>query len=267
MLDCLKDFNKHYEIYKSTDHAYIRLRPVVDFIRELKLKYWVLSDDLKDQSDLFAEQGSDSEASYLRERLPRVSQPSPWIDYGSVAPVQRIAEFKQHGDLFMALKAQENLVSELAMLSSPSQVMLDAIFTFATMSQTLQGRQIETMSALGLVTPTQIESPVLHRLSRINNEFVILAALQAGLPLNGLDYLGRTALHIAAEMNYPKTASALIQNGIDIECVDVFKRPALSVALQNNSYATANVLLQHDVDVEAGDIYGHTPLHQAIIYM
>lgn len=231
VLDSVQDFKKQYAIYRSNEHARTKVKVVEDFIRDLKLKYWILCDDLKAQAHLTGT---------------------------SLDP--------QHGDIFMDLKAQENILAyPVTTMPSGSLTDLFAMDRLVMLCETLELRQHETMSALGIATPIQNIFSVPHRVAAMNSESVTMAALQASIPLNSHDYLGRTALHVAAEKDFSSTALVLIQGGIDLECKDVFERSALLIALQNGSYNTATLLLEHEVDVEASDLFGHTPLHQAVL--
>ncbi|MHC4661912.1 MAG: ankyrin repeat domain-containing protein [Planctomycetota bacterium] len=74
-------------------------------------------------------------------------------------------------------------------------------------------------------------------------------------------YLGRAALHVAAEKGYLKAARLLIYNGASPDGRMHFERTPLHVAAEYNQRGIAALLIEHGADIEAKDHEGMTPLY------
>ncbi|EFZ03329.2 Ankyrin repeat-containing domain protein [Metarhizium robertsii ARSEF 23] len=85
-------------------------------------------------------------------------------------------------------------------------------------------------------------------------------ALQSAVPdVNVTDEVGRTPLHLAAEMGYICVVQALLDfPGISIDHRDGCGRSALVIASQNGHYKAASILLQHRAAVDLPTYRGET---------
>ncbi|EAY09112.1 hypothetical protein TVAG_230720 [Trichomonas vaginalis G3] len=76
-------------------------------------------------------------------------------------------------------------------------------------------------------------------------------------------YLGRTALHMAAEEDCSKAAEFLISKGANMELKYYDRYTALDLAAQNNSVETLRILLLHGANINTRAEFGRTALHHA----
>ncbi|KAL9616376.1 MAG: hypothetical protein Q9160_008750 [Pyrenula sp. 1 TL-2023] len=83
-------------------------------------------------------------------------------------------------------------------------------------------------------------------------------------PLDTKDTVGRTALHIAADLSYEYVVDLLISWGADVNIVDKHGRTALSYAARNGEVTVLRVLLkQQSIKINISDEFGRTPLSLA----
>lgn len=78
------------------------------------------------------------------------------------------------------------------------------------------------------------------------------------------DYIGRTALHLAAEYSTAEVVNLFIQAGADIGSKhrQQHSMTPLSLAASCLNYSAMEVLLQHGAEVNARDDEGQTPVHK-----
>lgn len=78
------------------------------------------------------------------------------------------------------------------------------------------------------------------------------------------DWLGTTALHIAAQHGYSEIAEILLRGGVNRDARTKIERTALHLAAQSGSLDIVDMLLLHGSDVNARDMLKMTPLHWAV---
>ncbi|XP_062599094.1 ankyrin repeat and SOCS box protein 1-like [Saccostrea cucullata] len=90
--------------------------------------------------------------------------------------------------------------------------------------------------------------------------------LQNGADVNSVNYLGQTALHMAATAGNENLAGVLIESGAELEVTDRKGQTALHKAVFNLHIGTASLLLKKGADPEGSPKNLHTPLHIAVMH-
>uniref|UniRef100_A0A6G1SII2 GA-binding protein subunit beta-1 n=1 Tax=Aceria tosichella TaxID=561515 RepID=A0A6G1SII2_9ACAR len=85
----------------------------------------------------------------------------------------------------------------------------------------------------------------------------------SGAPFTS-DWLGTTALHVAAQLGYSDIAEILVRGGVNREARTKLERTALHLAAQSGSLEIVDLLVNHGSDVNARDMLRMTPLHWAV---
>jgi ankyrin repeat protein len=85
------------------------------------------------------------------------------------------------------------------------------------------------------------------------------------MTVNGLDRVGRSALHHAALRGDPDTARELLDRGADVDLRDVEGFTSLHLAAQGFHLHVARLLIAHGADVDARNKFGNTPLLVALV--
>ncbi len=83
---------------------------------------------------------------------------------------------------------------------------------------------------------------------------------------NERDYLGRTALHRAAEDDGPETIRAFIEAGADLNIQDRYGRTALHVALFSGGVEAARALIAAGINLNIQDNDGKIALDYALLH-
>lgn len=83
-------------------------------------------------------------------------------------------------------------------------------------------------------------------------------------PRPGVDGLGRTPLHYAANDGAADIVLRLLQEGADPALADDNGWTALHFAAQSNAVEAARALLDGGAPVDPIDVYGNTPLFKAV---
>ncbi|CRK90327.1 CLUMA_CG003986, isoform A [Clunio marinus] len=78
------------------------------------------------------------------------------------------------------------------------------------------------------------------------------------------DWLGTSALHIAAKNNYYDTCATLLRSGISKDAKTKVDRTPLHFAVCEGNFEICQLLLQHECSVDPLDMLKMTPLHWAI---
>ncbi|XP_031618512.1 GA-binding protein subunit beta-1 [Contarinia nasturtii] len=78
------------------------------------------------------------------------------------------------------------------------------------------------------------------------------------------DWLGKSALHMAAENNHYDTCEVLLRAGISRDSRTKVERTPLHLAVCNGHEKIVKLLLSHKCDVNARDMLKMTPLHWAV---
>jgi ankyrin repeat protein len=104
----------------------------------------------------------------------------------------------------------------------------------------------------------------LHRAADASNTELIKELLDHGLPVDGRDSQGRTALHWAARVR-PRVAEIqiLLKRGAKVGAVDREGKTPLHLAAADSNVEEARALLNAGANVNATDDHGRTPLHLA----
>ena len=107
------------------------------------------------------------------------------------------------------------------------------------------------------------EMPVLHLAVRLDQKDIVTALLDGGVPIEGADEDGYTALHDAAFSGRAEIAKVLIGRGAKIEARTTSGATPLSEAARGGCLAVARGLLAAGAAVNAKDDGGMTPLGNA----
>ena len=86
---------------------------------------------------------------------------------------------------------------------------------------------------------------------------------QSGAPFTS-DWLGTTALHVAAQQGHANIAEILVRGGVNREARTKLERTALHLAAQSGCLEIVDLLVTHGSDVNARDMLRMTPLHWAV---
>lgn len=87
--------------------------------------------------------------------------------------------------------------------------------------------------------------------------------VSSGAPFTS-DWLGTTALHLAAQYGHTEIAEILLRGGVNRDARTKLERTALHLAAQSGSFEVVDLLLIHGSDVNARDMLRMTPLHWAV---
>lgn len=85
----------------------------------------------------------------------------------------------------------------------------------------------------------------------------------SGAPFTS-DWLGTTALHLAAQYGHAEIAEILLRGGVNRDARTKLERTALHLAAQSGSLPVVESLLIHGTDINARDMLKMTPLHWAV---
>lgn len=85
----------------------------------------------------------------------------------------------------------------------------------------------------------------------------------SGAPFTS-DWLGTTALHVAAQHGFIDIAEVLVRGGVNRDARTKLDRTALHLAAQSGSLEIVDLLLINGSDVNARDMLKMTPLHWAV---
>jgi ankyrin repeat protein len=86
---------------------------------------------------------------------------------------------------------------------------------------------------------------------------------EAGAPFTS-DWLGTTALHVAAQNGFVDIAEILVRGGVNKEARTKLERTALHLAAQSGCLEIVNLLISNGSDVNVRDMLRMTPLHWAV---
>ena len=107
----------------------------------------------------------------------------------------------------------------------------------------------------------------LHGVALAGEEDEVRTLVSRGVPLQGQDAGGWTALHYAAAADRPSTTSALLQLGADpaVSTAAVPTLTPLHLAVSCRSgEGTLRQLIEHSAPLDARDELGQTALHLAV---
>ena len=93
-------------------------------------------------------------------------------------------------------------------------------------------------------------------------EQTFVAAVGRSPSLGKIDDLGKTDLHMVAELNLPMLAISLLKQGANVNARDNTGATPLHWAAQWDASETAEVLIKQGANVNAQKNTGATPLHQ-----
>lgn len=96
-----------------------------------------------------------------------------------------------------------------------------------------------------------------------HTEHVRQLVVNSGAPFTS-DWLGTTALHVAAQNGNKEIAEILLRGGVNRDARTKLERTALHLAAQYGSLEVVDLLLTHGADVNARDMLKMTPLHWAV---
>ena len=106
-------------------------------------------------------------------------------------------------------------------------------------------------------------APSLHGDVLDGNLERVQEGLRTDKDVNDRDAWMRTALHIAAQENWPDLVTELLAQGASLEAQDQWGRTPLHLAAHDNAELSLAALLVKGADVHACDQRGETPLHHA----
>ena len=84
--------------------------------------------------------------------------------------------------------------------------------------------------------------------------------LDDGADVNATNYIGQTALMLAAANRHVDVVKLLLEHGADVNATDDIGRTALMLAVADQNIEVAKLLLEYDADVDATEINGLTAL-------
>lgn len=87
--------------------------------------------------------------------------------------------------------------------------------------------------------------------------------VDSGAPFTS-DWMGTTALHLAAQHGHSEIADILLRGGVNRDARTKLERTALHIASQGGHLEVVNLLLIHGSDIDARDMLKMTPLHWAV---
>lgn len=114
---------------------------------------------------------------------------------------------------------------------------------------------ITMLIALPKLTPGAVAMeidvlPALHAAAGVDDFIAVVDFLRQGMPVNELDYTGRTALHVAAMNNAPAAASILLFHGVEVNQTDYNGITAAHLAAEYNAPIVLISLNQHHANFD-----------------
>ena len=94
-------------------------------------------------------------------------------------------------------------------------------------------------------------------------ETVRQLTVDSGAPFTS-DWLGTTALHVAAQNGFVEIARILLNGGVNRDAKTKLDRTALHLAAQSGSVDIVDMLVTNGADVNARDMLKMTPMHWAV---
>lgn len=93
---------------------------------------------------------------------------------------------------------------------------------------------------------------------------MLISILDAGIPIDSLNWFGRTALRRAVINNRADVTVVLLKRGADVNKQSgLYHETALHWAAINNNDDSIKVLLEHGASAKIKDHFGHTPIDHA----
>ncbi|TVR89521.1 MAG: ankyrin repeat domain-containing protein [Spirochaetaceae bacterium] len=89
---------------------------------------------------------------------------------------------------------------------------------------------------------------------------IVLVLIENGAELEALDYLGRTALHLAHR--YPSTVQVLLEAGANVNAQDSFGATPLHMGIRIPE--TIELLINAGAEIDSTDAIGRSPLDLAV---
>ena len=172
----------------------------------------------------------------------------PLVDLWHNSPSSEISmeTYENNGNFFSVMISQERLLSKY--LSENDEVKLqETRIKLIELYDDFPRRSKSILVGLGLdVTIGTLITLPLHRAVRLNDAPTLTWLLQHRTSFCLVDYLGRTAVHVATESNAPHMLSVLLsfsKESLGIDSVDVFGKSPLYLGVQASNVELARKLL------------------------
>jgi len=174
----------------------------------------------------------------------------------------------KHGKIFTSLALRVANLPVVLGVDIPKDVLdYPIIFQKGVWSKVLGFSAIDASN----ITPYFVhqdctKSTILHSLAEDGEDIdscTLWGGILADIDLNQQDFVGRTALHIAAEQKSTSLVARLIANRADLELTTVFGHTPLHYTASLGCTKACDVLLEAGANANATDVCGGTPIYYA----
>merc|ERR1712096_113522 len=114
-----------------------------------------------------------------------------------------------------------------------------------------------------LLSPKRLLNILFQNAASLGENKEVRRLITAGAEINGADFKGNTALHLAVRNQHESTVNLLLEKGADVSAVDSKEVTPLHAACYRHNEAIVKALLSKKLNINAQNIYGQTPLMYA----
>ncbi|KAH0536787.1 hypothetical protein FGG08_006355, partial [Glutinoglossum americanum] len=188
-------------------------------------------------------------------------------DGGTIADLQTLIRLSENQEDFVAAEHyQERLLELTTSIDYRSQAAEQAMEKLWHLYQRSEQKLVRLIESWRLNTTTRFRISPLHRLVRLNVKLTASAELRWRVDPKITDTLGRSPIHIAAEMNSINMLASMTLSQPLLQATDCFGRTALSIASGLGHFEAVQLLLERGANINArpnGGYGGRTALQAA----
>ncbi|KAH0559874.1 hypothetical protein GP486_003604, partial [Trichoglossum hirsutum] len=265
----VQEFESLWRVFTQYNSKGIEDRPpfrdILKFNKKVELAVEVTRKEAWEHVEMLQATKKHSEATLVAQRIASCGQCLQLPNNTTVVDLQTLVRLSENQeDLIAAEHYQERLLELMASIDHQSQRTTEAMEKLWHLYQRSEQKLVSLMASWGLNTTIEFHISPLYRLVRLNGEFMASAELRWRPDPKSADILGRSPLHIAAELNAINTLTALTPHHNSFRRTDHFGRTALSIASGLGHLEAVQLLLERgSINAELSCSRGMTALQAA----